>query len=74
MFGIYVIATAGMHLANKQGVTEVRANKPPPNRLPEAVQLPAIILRQTSDRAALQTHTHTRLNLLMSGCCWDTQH
>lgn len=57
---IYIIANAGMHLANKQGMTKLWANKPPPNCLPEAVQLPTI--------------THTHLNLLMSRCCWDTQH
>lgn len=56
---IYVVANAGMHSANKQGMTKLRANKPPPNCLPQAVQLPSI--------------THTHLNLLMSRCCWDTQ-
>lgn len=43
-------------------MTKLRANKPPPNCLPEAVQLPTV------------THTHTHLNLLMSRCCRDTQH
>lgn len=39
-------------------MNKLRANKPPPDHLPGAVQLP--------------TTTLTHLNPLMSTCCWDT--
>lgn len=55
-------------------MTKLKANKPPPNCLPKAVQQPTIFNHQTSGWAVLHTHNHTHLNLLMSRCFWDTQH
>lgn len=60
---IYVITNAGMLSTNKQGMTKLSANKPPPNCLPEAVQLPTITYHQTGGWAVLHTHTPETLNV-----------